>query len=201
VQADEQQPGGSLATLGDVLYRDNPKPLVTESDWVSLVQRIAAGDRLALHALYERAHCVVFTLMVRLARNRETAEELTLDVFHDVWRHAARYDPEKSTVLGWLMNQARRQAIERLRLENRDAVHPESDAAGVVQFNEKSKKLRAAVMVLTPEERAAIEAAYFSRMTPAEVALRLKAPLATIKTRIRSGLHKLLPPVTAKASS
>ena len=86
------------ATLGDVLYA-NSNPPVPEQEWATLVQSIAAGDQLALHALYERAHRVVFTLIMRITANREIAEELTIDVFHDVWRRAARYDPANGTVL------------------------------------------------------------------------------------------------------
>ena len=72
---------GSPATLGDVLYAKSKAP-APEQEWVTLVQSIAAGDQLALHALYERAHRPVFTLIMRITANRETAEELTVDVFH-----------------------------------------------------------------------------------------------------------------------
>src|SRR3954449_5034517 len=106
------------ATLGDVLYAKS-KPPVPEQEWATLVQSIAAGDQLALHALYERAHRVVFTLIMRITANRETAEELTIDVFHDVWQRASRYDAANGTVLGWIMNQARSRAIDRLRFESR----------------------------------------------------------------------------------
>jgi RNA polymerase sigma-70 factor (ECF subfamily) len=101
-------------TLGDVLYAKSNAP-ASEQDWVRLVQSIAAGDQLALHALYERAHRPVFTLIIRITANREIAEELTVDVFHDVWRRAAGYDAANGTVLGWIMNQARSRAIDRLR--------------------------------------------------------------------------------------
>src|SRR5918999_998150 len=108
----------SSATLGDVLYASGKSP-VPEQDWAQLVQSIAAGDQLALHALYERAHRMVFTLAMRITANRETAEELTVDVFHDVWRRAAGYDAANGTVLGWIMNQARSRSIDRLRFDGR----------------------------------------------------------------------------------
>src|SRR3984893_947922 len=108
----------SPATLGDVLYARSKAP-VPEQDWAALVQSIAAGDQLALHALYERTHRVVFTLIMRITANREAAEELTIDVFHDVWRRASRYDAANGTVLGWIMNQARSRAIDCLRYESR----------------------------------------------------------------------------------
>jgi RNA polymerase sigma-70 factor (ECF subfamily) len=88
----DDTPGESPATLGDVLYAGKSKAPVPEQDWVRLVHSIAAGEQLALHALYERAYRLVFTLVMRLTSNRETAEELTLDVFHDVWRRASSYD-------------------------------------------------------------------------------------------------------------
>ena len=189
-------------TLGDVLYPDRGKPVTPEREWVALVRAIAAGEQLALHALYERTHRLVFTLVVRLTGNRETAEELTLDVFHDVWRRALRYDPANGTVLGWIMNQARSRAIDRLRFEQRKkrvATHTDEApgaAAGevaddLVQMKQQNRALRAAVMGLALQEREVIEAAFFSGMTHAEIAAHLNQPLGTVKTRIRSGLHKL----------
>ena len=83
------------------------------------MQSIAGGDQIALHALYEGSHRLVFTLIMRITANRETAEELTVDVFHDVWRRASGYDAANGTVLGWIMNQARSRAIDRLRFEGR----------------------------------------------------------------------------------
>ena len=116
----------SPATLGDVLYAKSKAP-VPEQDWAALVQSIAAGDQIALHALYERAHRIVFTLIMRMTANRETAEELTIDVFYDIWRRASRYDAANGTVLGWIMNQARSRAIDRLRFENRKKRSPGGD--------------------------------------------------------------------------
>src|SRR5262249_5262745 len=101
-----------------VLYAKSKAP-VQEKTWGTLVQSTAAGDQVALQALYERSHRLVFTLVMRITANRKTAEELTLDVFHEVWRGASPYDPENSTVLGWIMNRARSRAIDRLRFETR----------------------------------------------------------------------------------
>jgi len=202
LRKDEEQPRGeSAGTLGDVLY-GKPKALVLEADWRRLVAAVAAGDQAALHALYERAHRPVYTLMMRITRNRETAEELTLDVFHDVWRRAAGYDAANGTVLGWIMNQARSRAIDRLRFDGRrkrtdpqsgDGLPPLESANGhdALEFKQQCEALRGALAVLTRDERVAIETAYFSELSYAEVAAKLKQPLGTVKTRIRSGLHKL----------
>jgi RNA polymerase sigma-70 factor, ECF subfamily len=196
------------ATLGDVLYATSKAP-VPEQDWVTLVQSIAAGDQLALHALYEMAHRIVFTLVMRITANRQTAEELTIDVFHDVWRRASRYDAANGTVLGWIMNQARSRAIDRLRFESRkkrshgDNVQPLAEVAAdphdVLELREQGEALRAALAALTPDERQAIETTFFAGLTHAEAAARLNQPLGTIKTRIRSGLHKLRHTLTAEA--
>jgi RNA polymerase sigma-70 factor (ECF subfamily) len=194
-----QQKPPSPATLGDVLYA-RPGPRVPEQEWATLVQLVAAGDQVALHALYERAHRMVFTLAMRITTNRETAEELTIDVFHDVWRRASGYDPANGTVLGWIMNQARSRAIDRLRFEARkkrtageDAppAEPIADLRDVLAERERREALRAALAMLSPGERQAIETTFFSGLTHAEAAARLDQPLGTIKTRIRSGLHKL----------
>jgi RNA polymerase sigma-70 factor, ECF subfamily len=196
------QQDAAPATLGDVLYPDKSKPRESEAAWVALVRSVAAGDQLALHNLYERAHRPVFTLIMRIAANRETAEELTVDVFHDVWRRAGAYDPANGTVLGWIMNQARSRAIDRVRFENRKKrVDPDrSDALPApepvnghdhLEFKQQCEALRAALAVLTPDERRAIEATFFAESTHAEAASRLNQPLGTIKTRIRAGLHKL----------
>lgn len=106
--------GCARGTLGALLYADVTKTRVSEEDWVALLQSIAAADRLALRELYERAHRVVFTLMLQLTDGRETAEELTLDVFHDVWRRAPEYDAASGSVVGWIMNLAQSRAMDRL---------------------------------------------------------------------------------------
>jgi RNA polymerase sigma-70 factor (ECF subfamily) len=204
VPVDQQEtlPEAVPATLGDVLYADKSGPLVLESEWTALVQRIAAGDQVALHGLYDRTHRLVFTLIMRITRNRETAEELTLDVFLEAWRRASRYDAVNGTVLGWVMNLARSRAIDRLRFDQRrkrvdpcvgsDAAEQEpSDCQDLLELKEQTHALRAALATLTSDERQAIETAFFAEMTYAEVAARLDQPVGTIKTRIRSGLHKL----------
>jgi RNA polymerase sigma-70 factor (ECF subfamily) len=189
------------ATLADVLYA-KPRTLVLESDWVALVRRIAEGDQSALHALYDRTHRLVFTLAVRITSNRETAEEVTVDVFHEVWRRSCDYDPANGSVIGWIMNQARSRSIDRVRLEQRKKrVNPHSDdplsptAAtdphATLELGQLRGVVEKALVLLSPEERQAIETAYFAELTHVEVAERLNQPLGTIKTRIRSGLTKL----------
>src|SRR5438132_14201109 len=198
----QHQHESEARTLGDLLYADQAKVLVSEKDWVRLVQSIAAGDQLALHSLYEQTHRIVFTLIVRITNNRETAEELTLDVFYDVWRRASAYDPADGSVVGWIMTQARSRAIDRLRFEQRKkrvnsyaddpvTVTAASGPQEAFEAREQGRLLRHALRGLTPDEQQAIETAFFSELTYHEAAIRLNQPLGTVKTRIRSGLERL----------
>jgi RNA polymerase sigma-70 factor (ECF subfamily) len=188
--------------LGDLLYTEKTKEPVSEKDWVGLVQSIATGDQQALRALYARTHRLVFTLIMRITHNRETAEELTVDVFYDVWRRASAYDAADGSVVGWILNQARSRAIDRWRFEQRKkrvnerADDPDLSAVTsapheALDRREQGRLLQQALTVLTPDERQAIETAFFSELTYSEVAARLNQPLGTIKTRIRSALMKL----------
>src|SRR6267378_308869 len=181
VVADEDERESKTRTLGDVLDVNKAKVRVSEKDWVTLVQSIAARDQLALHSLYEQTHRIVFTLIVRITSNRETAEELTLDVFHDVWRRASTYDPTGGPVVGWIMNQARSRAIDRWRFEQRKkrvnnqadsllTVAAASDPQEAFDVREQGRLLRHALQVLTPEEQRAIETAFFSELTYGEAA-------------------------------
>jgi RNA polymerase sigma-70 factor (ECF subfamily) len=201
-ESNQDRPKCETRTLGDVLYANKAKERVSEKDWVGLVQSIAGGDQGALHTLYVQTHRLVFTLIVRITGNRETAEELTLDVFHDVWRRASTYNPADGSVVGWIMNQARSRAIDRLRFEQRKKrVNGHTDSPLTVTVTsgpeeafdviEQARFLRHALQVLTPEERQAIETAFFSELTYGEAAATLNQPLGTVKTRIRSGLGKL----------
>jgi DNA-directed RNA polymerase specialized sigma24 family protein/quercetin dioxygenase-like cupin family protein len=165
----------SPGTLGAVLYANPSKAPESEGDWVALVRAVAKGDQGALHALFERTHRPVFTLVMRLRPDRETAEALTLDVFVDLWRRAQAYDAAHGTVLAWVMNLARARAL---------GSQPQ-------QTRQSSEPLWAALAALRPEERYEIEAAYFAALTRAEAVAPSSQPLGRVKTRIRSGLHKL----------
>jgi RNA polymerase sigma-70 factor, ECF subfamily len=195
-----EDPGDEAAnTLGSVLYADRHETPVPESEWTTIVQDIANGDESAFKELYERTNRIVFTLSFRILKDPLTAEEVLLDVYHDVWRKAATYDPTRGTVIAWLMNQTRSRAIDRLRTESRkkrtDPKQP-LDGGSETALNssiveQQRSVLENSLQTLTDHERRAIETAYFQELTYAEVAQRLGEPLGTIKTRIRTGLAKL----------
>ena len=189
-------------TLGDILDADKSRVRVSEDEWLQLVRAVANGDQRALHSIYEQTHRIVFTLIVRITANQETAEEVTLDVFYDVWRKASTYDPANGSVVGWIMNQARSRAIDRLRFDQRkkrvntypDSLRSTTDIVDPQQaclFEEQGRLLRNALEVLTSEERNAVETAFFSELTYEQTASKLNQPPGTVKTRIRSGLGKL----------
>ena len=102
-------------TLGDVLYARSDVPLVPEGEWAELVRRTAAGELAALHALYERSGRLVFVLALRITSSRAASEDVTVEVFADLWRRAWAYQPADGTVLAWIMNQARSRAREHAR--------------------------------------------------------------------------------------
>jgi len=194
-------PDQPTTTLGDLLYADRSTASIPETAWIRLVQSIAAGDHQALRVLYERTHRLVFTLAMRISNNRESAEEVTLDVFADVWRRSGQYDPKGGSVIGWIMNQARSRAIDRLRFEQRKkrvSTYPNDREAEqlegpteAIDGRRRRSLVQEALTALTPEERKAIETAFFSELTYSETAVRLNQPLGTVKTRVRSALAKL----------
>jgi len=183
-----------------LLFSDPQKVRTEEAEWVGLLQAVAGGDQQALYAIYARTHRIVFTSIVRIVKSRETAEEVTVDVYHGLWKRARSYEPASGTVVGWIMNQTRSRAIDRLRFEQRKKrtnpqflePHSERDnAEASLEAADRERHLKDALSTLTPHEREAIETAYFSECTYLETAARLNQPLGTVKTRIRSALTKL----------
>jgi RNA polymerase sigma-70 factor, ECF subfamily len=196
----KQEPSDEAArVLGALLLDEAGSPSAREAEWCALVVAIGARDQSALRELYDRTHRIVFTLIVRLLKDPEMAEEVTLDVYHEIWQRSASYDPARAPVLGWIMNQARSRAIDRLRRQHRRkrvddgkaGIDGSGDEIEPLPLEERRRLLASALEALTIDERRAIEAAYFEERTYVEVAERLGAPLGTIKTRIRSGLAKL----------
>jgi RNA polymerase sigma-70 factor, ECF subfamily len=177
--AREHEPSGPQTTIGDLLYADKTKSRVSEHEWVGLVRSMAAGDPLALDELFERTHRIVFTLMMRLLGDREVAEELTLDVFHDVWRQASHFDAAGGPVLSWLLGQARLRAIERLQM------------SAAAHLKAQSASLQDALPVLSASERQLIETAYFSRLACRELAAEQQQTVEAVQGHIHSALEKL----------
>ena len=167
-----------------------------------IVERIAAGQGDALAALYDRHAGAVFTLAVRIVRERAEAEEVVQEVFTQAWRQAARYDASRATVIGWLLMIARTRAIDRVRARQAKPDAPRAAALpdvasgdpaqdAVVVTNESAARVRRALHDLTDTLRTPLELAYFEGLSQSAIASRLNQPLGTIKTRMRTALSKL----------
>ena len=174
-----------------------------DQEWAQLIALTAQGDQTALATFYDRTSPQVFGLIYKILNNHEAAEEVTLDVYTQVWRQAHTYDATRGAPGAWLMTLARTRAIDRFRagaaeqgrIESLDAVElfasgddtPEQDMEG----QERRRYVQQALAVLTTEQREAIALAYFYGLSQSEIAEKLRLPLGTVKTRIRSGMIKL----------
>lgn len=174
-----------------------------DQEWAQLIALTAQGDQTALATFYDRTSPQVFGLIYKILNNHEAAEEVTLDVYTQVWRQAHTYDATRGAPGAWLMTLARTRAIDRFRagaaehgrIESLDAVElfasgddtPEQDVEG----QERRRYVQQALAVLTAEQREAVALAYFYGLSQSEIAEKLRLPLGTVKTRIRSGMIKL----------
>ena len=138
---------------------------------------------------------------MRILRSREEAEDVLQEVFLQVWRRASDFDPQRGRPFTWLVTLARSRAIDRLRqLGSREraassvielAGEGMVDAAENTFRSEQRQLVAAALTELSEEQRRALILAYFEGLTQAEIAERLRSPLGTVKTRMRSGMIKL----------
>ena len=187
-----------------------PEPLATsrgrEGELAALIARIAEGDQTALAALYDATSPLVHSLALRILRDPGAAEDVTMDVYMQAYRYAASYDAGRGTPSAWLLTFARSRAIDRLRAEAQRQKREESlESAGPIaavadehadpeessSVAERGRLARSALAALTPEQRQAIEVAYFSGLSHREIAAKLGQPLGTVKTRIRTGMMRL----------
>jgi RNA polymerase sigma-70 factor, ECF subfamily len=167
-----------------------------------LLTAVALGDRQAFESLYDLMVSRVFGLIRRVLRDPAQSEEVAQEVMLEVWRRAARFDPTRGSALSWVMTIAHARAVDRVRSEQSSAVRDinyatktvERDADVVVEAVESSldrRQVQRCLGALTTLQRESITLAYYSGYTQAEVAVALKAPLGTIKTRLRDGLIRL----------
>jgi RNA polymerase sigma-70 factor, ECF subfamily len=176
----------------------------------ALVARLAGGDEHALARLYDNTSRIVYGLALRILGDPSSAEDVTMDVYLQVWRTAGSYDPERGTVLSWLVTLVRSRAIDCLRSRKARRADLEENVDNVANLSDsrpgpemasveigRSRIVRNAMAQLSPDQREAIELAYFSGLSHTEVAARTDLPLGTVKTRIRLGmlhLRELLEP-------
>jgi RNA polymerase sigma-70 factor (ECF subfamily) len=173
-----------------------------------LMHRVATGDEQAFSALYDRLSGPLFSLAYQMLQDAADAEETLQDVSLQIWRRATSYDASRSSVFSWTVMMTRSKAIDRLRARGRRArtvagstdenpellgalASEESDAAHTSVQTDEANRVRSALRTLPDDQRQAIEMAFLSDMTHAEIAERKGEPLGTVKARIRRGLLRL----------
>jgi RNA polymerase sigma-70 factor (ECF subfamily) len=182
-----------------------PSPDYSSADDAALIRLIARSQEAALAQLYDRYNRLVFSLALAIVHDRETAEEITLDVFMRIWQKAALYHPEQAKVSTWLTHITRNHAIDVLR---RRRVRPEQNAfelddegprsdpaaptpAESAEVSIRRARIQAALVRLPADQRQALFLAYFEGYSHTQIADALRQPLGTIKTRMRLALQKL----------
>jgi RNA polymerase sigma-70 factor, ECF subfamily len=170
-----------------------------------LIGRVASADSGALGALYDRYGRLVFSLALHILYDDALAEEVTQDVFVQLWNKAGLYHPELGRVVTWLMSMARNRGIDVLR---RQSVRPEGHRAAwedgvspelhetvavehLVELEQQKATLLSAISQLPEDQRQTLALAYFQGYSHQQIADALDQPLGTVKTRLRLAMQKL----------
>ena len=185
----------SAATL------DASRSTTVVDDATELVHRVALGDHDAFARLYDRLAPLVYGVVLKVLRSPEQSEEVTQEVFVELWRSAPRFDGERASVRSWAAMVAHRRAVDRVRSEQasrrRDDLEwsktpsPHDPVVAEIESSIDQYRVRKAMQSLTEAQREAVELAYFGGHTYREVAVLLGVPEGTVKTRIRDGMIKL----------
>jgi RNA polymerase sigma-70 factor (ECF subfamily) len=173
-----------------------------DPDLTILIASVANGDQAAFASLYDALSPTIFGVVRRVLRDGSQAEEVTQEVFVEIWKQATRFDAARGSVRTWAVTIAHRRAVDRVRSaeasSRRDTAyeqrHLEVDhdqTAEAATANIEARRVRSALATLTEAQRGALELAYFGGYTHTEVAAMLDLPLGTAKTRIRDGLIRL----------
>lgn len=170
----------------------------------ALVAAMARGDKAALARLYDELARPLYSLAFRVLNDATEAQDVIQDTFLQLWHKAATYDTTRGSVFAWAATLTRNRAIDRIRMRQRRAellaesapdLQPaaggDPDSAAALWLREQAGAVRSALTTLAPEQKQAIELAFFSGLTQQEIAAKLNEPLGTVKARIRRGLLKL----------
>ena len=168
----------------------------------ALIKSIGGGDERAMAQLYDMTSRMIYGLVLRILNDEATSEEVLLDVYTQAWRQAASYDARGGAPLAWLTTIARARAIDRLRSGNQgerpqmppDTIVRQSAEANVEErayITEVQARVKPALHALSPEQREAIELAYYGGLSYSEIAGRLGQPPGVVKANIRSGMTKI----------
>ena len=188
----------------------NPMGHSEVSPDAALLERLLQKDVSAFEQLYDRHSRLVYSLVLRILQQASTAEEVVQDVFLHLWRRASQYDPALGPFTPWLLTLARNRALDHLRLKSERqrrredqpeelpvvAAAPEFEKA--LDEKRRAERVRSLMASLNPQQKKAIELAYFEGLTHTEIAANLKEPLGTVKSWIRNGLLRLKEGLRAK---
>lgn len=167
-----------------------------------LLRDVADGDRAAFAEMYDRISARVLGLVTRLLRNRAQSEEVTQEVFLEIWQQAGRFDANRGSGMAWVLTMAHRRAIDRIRSSQKSHERDlkigirdmERDFDGVsesVEIRVENERVKRAMSRLTPLQREAVILAYYGGYSHSEMAQILGIPLGTVKTRLRDGMIRL----------
>jgi RNA polymerase sigma-70 factor (ECF subfamily) len=170
------------------------------NDVDALVGRVAVGDSRAFERLYDELGAAVFGVARRVVRDPSRAEDVTQEVFLEVWRKAPTFDDARGSAKTWIMTIAHRRAVDAVRRSEaqkrydgaavaEEVIHDEPGDALIT--DEEHGAVRACLETLTELQLESVRLAYFNGYTYSEVATLLDKPLPTIKTRMRDGLIRL----------
>ena len=176
----------------------------SDTELVQVLGLMATGDQTALAHFYDMTSTLVYGLALRIVGDSDGAEDVTLEVYNQAWNQASRYDPQRGTPVAWLLTIARSRALDwrrvlHLRQQREapldvDAIQTsdtQPTPAEASLFSEQRAHVQAALASLAPEQREAIELAYYGGLSHRDIADHLQQPLGTIKTRIRLGMLHL----------
>lgn len=195
----------TLRIAGEPGSRRKGSASAAEPDDAALLQQVSGGSQKALSLLFDRHGRTVFGIALRLVRDRETAEEITQDVFTSVWSKVHTYRADRSKVATWISRITRNRAIDELRrrssrLDQRslswESATEDEPAAGTTpeegaELAADRQRVRSALSTLPGEQREALALAFFRGYSHSEIAAALRQPLGTVKTRIRTAMQKL----------
>ena len=185
----------------------NPEsPPSLDTQLISLLDRIALADEVALRQLYDLTSPKLYGVAVRVVTNREWAEDVLQEAFLNIWRIAGDYKATLSPPMAWMALVVRSRGVDFLRRRNSDRADAVQELDDVIsdtvagnspnpldatQASEQAKALHACLSKLDNKLREVVSLAYMRDMSHGELAEQLKLPLGTVKTWIRRGLAQL----------
>jgi RNA polymerase sigma-70 factor (ECF subfamily) len=170
------------------------------AELASLLAQVARGDEDAFRAVFDQAAGPVLGTVRRVVRDPAQSEEVMQEVLLEVWRTAARFDPDAGSAAAWVMMLAHRRAVDRVRSEHSAARRELRAASATVDYDEvieavelslDHERVRRCLSSLTDLQREAVTLAYYQGYTYREVAELLGIAVGTVKTRMRDGLIRL----------